>query len=76
MRLTPIFVKPLFMGECDECGATFDPIKGGVCEQCRRILCGRHLVGPSLAHRVVAMFGFAPKRCVQCRAGQSPVRVA
>src|SRR5690606_21626573 len=30
---------------CDECRTRFDPVKGGVCPACRRLLCGAHYYG-------------------------------
>jgi hypothetical protein len=68
-----IFRKSIFRTECDECGTPFPVSSGGVCEQCRRILCGRHLHG-SIGQRMFMAFGGTP-RCVRCRAGQ-PVETA
>jgi hypothetical protein len=76
MRIIPVFVKPLFMGTCDACQVSFDPVRGGVCAECRRMLCARHLAGTSLPARIATLFGVMPKRCVECRAGQTPARVA
>ncbi len=53
--------------DCDQCHGRVDLIKGGVCVNCRRILCPNHLHG-SLARRLLAdLTGKAI--CVQCRAG-------
>ena len=30
---------------CDECRTRFDPVHGGVCPSCRRLLCATHLYG-------------------------------
>lgn len=53
--------------DCDQCRGRVDLIKGGVCIQCRRILCERHLHG-SFVRRLLVDLG-ASSRCVQCRAG-------
>ena len=52
--------------DCDQCGGRVDLIKGGVCEQCRRILCYRHLHG-SFVRRLMTDLG-AGTVCVNCRA--------
>jgi hypothetical protein len=54
--------------ECDECGGPADMLKGGVCTQCRRILCYAHLHG-SWARRLLADLG-AGTTCVRCRASR------
>ncbi|MEO7455413.1 MAG: hypothetical protein ABIY52_04075 [Gemmatimonadaceae bacterium] len=53
--------------DCDQCHGRVDLIKGGVCIQCRRILCYHHLHG-SFARRLLVDLG-ARSLCVQCRAG-------
>lgn len=60
------------VGTCDECRAPFDPVHGGVCPQCKRLLCPEHMYG-SLWRRLQAMAGGRP-RCVACREGREPVR--
>jgi hypothetical protein len=52
--------------ECEACGARVDLITGGICVECRRALCYRHLHGSRL-RRLLADLGAATK-CVQCRA--------
>jgi hypothetical protein len=50
---------------CDACGVFFDLLKGGVCQECRRILCGNHLHG-SFFQRLKA--DITNKHvCVDCR---------
>lgn len=56
------------LGRCDECRVSFDPVGGGVCPNCRRLLCGEHYFG-SFLRRVQAMVGGRPW-CVACRAGR------
>ncbi len=53
--------------ECDACGGRVDLVRGGVCEQCRRILCEQHLHG-SWLRRMIHEFR-RPIVCVACRAG-------
>jgi len=62
----PVFKKSIFFSECDRCHVKFHIGGGGVCEQCRKILCDRHLHG-SLVRRIQVSFGAAPV-CVSCRA--------
>ena len=57
--------QPAIPFTCEECGARFDPLGGGICEACGRLLCARHLRGwlrgllpPLAAGRLV---------CVACR---------
>lgn len=61
----PTFRKSSVFAECDRCGASFDPVYGGVCDACRRVLCTRHFYG-SLLRRVLVYLG-AGQRCVACR---------
>ena len=65
-----IFRKSMFRTECDECDKPFPVNTGGVCDQCRRILCNKHLHG-SIVRRIAIALG-APMRCVSCRAGRGP----
>jgi hypothetical protein len=50
---------------CEQCHTRFDPVTGGICAQCHRLLCGRHLRGwrPAL----FALFERAQPVCVACR---------
>jgi hypothetical protein len=64
------FRESIFKTECDQCKLEFPVNTGGVCVQCRRILCGEHLHG-SLARRAAIAFGVSPV-CVSCRAGVAP----
>lgn len=61
----PIFRESMFKADCDACGSRFTPGRGGVCQQCRRILCEYHLHG-SLMQRLRVAMG-APPICVDCR---------
>lgn len=63
----PFFRNSIFRTECDECDRKFPVNTGGVCTQCRRILCGAHLHG-TITRRIAMAFG-APMICVKCRAG-------
>ena len=58
------------LGTCDECRAVFDPVKGGVCPRCRRLLCGEHYYG-SILRRLQGLAG-RPPACVRCRGGAEP----
>lgn len=63
----PFFRSSIFRTECDECDRPFPVNTGGVCEHCRRILCGDHLHG-SIGRRIAIAMG-ARMVCVKCRAG-------
>ena len=67
MSMVPIFTKALVRTECDICDYRFDPIHGGVCDKCQRILCMKHLHG-SWIRRLWVDLG-AANVCVECRAG-------
>lgn len=55
--------------QCDRCGGRVDLVRGGVCTECRQILCYRHLYG-SWLRRLLADIG-GDARCVACRAGHT-----
>jgi hypothetical protein len=52
--------------ECEACGARVDLITGGLCVDCKRVLCAKHLHG-SRVRRLLVDLG-AASRCVKCRA--------
>jgi hypothetical protein len=60
---------------CDACEAEFDPVFGGACRSCQRLLCSVHFYGRSRFQRLRNYLGFEVK-CVDCRAGNPipPVR--
>ena len=58
------------LASCDECGVSFDPVHGGVCSRCGRLLCGKHVFG-SIVRRVQSWLGFALV-CTVCRSGRTP----
>jgi hypothetical protein len=64
------FRQSVYAAECGMCHARFEPESGGVCERCKRILCGFHLHG-GLPQRLRVYFGAAPV-CVKCRANSEP----
>jgi hypothetical protein len=51
--------------QCEECKQTVDLSRAGVCGQCRRVLCHRHLHG-SFARRLMVDLGADPL-CLRCR---------
>ena len=65
MGMIKLFLPSGPRGECERCGAWFDPVRGGVCPSCGRILCGDDLYG-SLAMRLRGYVGL-PVRCRACR---------
>jgi hypothetical protein len=68
MRL--LFRPTTLVLECDSCRTRFDPIEGGVCPTCERLLCNRHLYG-SWLRRFRGYFGVRTV-CVDCVAGRGP----
>jgi hypothetical protein len=50
---------------CEQCQQRFDPLTGGACARCRRVLCGRHLRGWRPA--ILALFERTQPVCVACR---------
>ena len=68
MQRIGIFRSSEISTDCDQCHGRVDIVRGGVCEECRRILCYRHLHG-SWIQRLKTDLG-ARTRCVQCRAGR------
>ncbi len=63
----PIFRQSIFRTQCDACGTTFSISKGGVCTQCKRILCNAHLFGSFTMRLRTTLLG-RPAVCVRCRA--------
>ncbi|HEX6052212.1 MAG TPA: hypothetical protein VFZ21_23265 [Gemmatimonadaceae bacterium] len=63
-----LFLETEVSTDCDACGGRVDLVKGGACEQCRRVLCATHLHG-SFARRILVDLG-ARTLCVDCRAGR------
>jgi hypothetical protein len=59
------------MARCDVCRMPFDPVFGGTCTQCGKLLCAEHLYGSVL----VKLAGYAGIRrpCVDCRRRAAPV---
>jgi hypothetical protein len=55
------------LARCDQCRAFFDPVFGGVCARCRRLLCATHLYG-GFFQRVLGRFNLRQALCVDCRA--------
>ena len=68
------FRQSIFNTECDRCGLPFTLNKGGVCTECRQILCGPHLHGSPTQRMRTSLFG-RPALCVRCRAGETPAAV-
>jgi hypothetical protein len=60
-----ILRKSALLARCDECRLPFDPVWGGGCPSCGRLLCGVHLYGAGLK-RLAAYLG-TRKPCVRCR---------
>jgi hypothetical protein len=72
MTGVPVFTRASVRTECDVCEFRFDPLHGGVCERCERILCMKHLHG-SWLRRLRVDLG-ARSVCVECRAGVGPTK--
>lgn len=63
--MTPMLRRSAVLAPCDECGRAFDPVQGGVCPRCGRLLCGMHLYR-SLLRKMLGYLG-VPTDCAQCR---------
>ena len=50
---------------CEECGARFEMLRGGICAECGRMLCGSHLHG--ILAQFLAVFSREAPRCRRCR---------
>jgi len=61
-----IFREGKYRAPCDRCGRAFDPVVGGVCAECGRLLCAEHLHG-GFVRRTLVVLGARPV-CVHCRA--------
>ncbi|MDQ4081260.1 MAG: DUF2043 domain-containing protein [Gemmatimonadota bacterium] len=63
----PILTKrlPTVYMKCERCGLPFEPMKGGLCQRCDRILCPTDLHGSTVARWRAALTGRAI--CVECR---------
>ena len=57
---------PTVYMDCERCGLPFEPMKGGLCQRCDRILCAADLHGDILSRWRAAITGRAI--CVECRA--------
>lgn len=74
IRFMHVFEPSYYVGDCEACGERFDPVYGGACPSCRRLLCSTHLYG-SRWQRLRGYFG-REVQCVDCRSsvpvGRSP----
>jgi hypothetical protein len=73
MAMLKVLRPSSMLGMCDECRASFDPVHGGVCSRCNRLLCGRHIYG-SFFRRLQSFLG-TPLICTVCRTGATPKSV-
>jgi hypothetical protein len=55
------------LARCDVCRTVFDPVFGGVCARCHRLLCETHLHG-GFFRRLLGRLNPRPAVCVDCRA--------
>ncbi|HEU4563405.1 MAG TPA: hypothetical protein VFS05_02105 [Gemmatimonadaceae bacterium] len=62
----PIFQKSDIVAQCDKCRARFDPVHGGFCEGCGRMLCDTHYYGGGV--RALLRFVGTKTLCPECRA--------
>lgn len=60
-----IFKETKFRAQCVRCGVPFPAGKGGVCRECRDILCDAHLHGSTFRKLLRAVTG-APPVCPRC----------
>lgn len=60
-----IFRESKFRVQCVRCGVPFPAGKGGVCSECRDILCDAHLHG-SMFRKLMRAIAGAPAVCTRC----------
>jgi len=63
-----VFKPSAQLGRCDECRTTFDPVYGGGCVRCRRLLCPVHLYGGFWRRLLARVVPRGAPVCVRCRA--------
>jgi hypothetical protein len=73
--LPQIFRKSIFRTNCDRCGREFTLGEGGVCVECRTILCDDHLHGGLFRRIRVNLLG-APAICTACRSKSAGANAA
>jgi hypothetical protein len=62
------FFKPSAqLGRCEQCRAIFDPVYGGACVRCGRLLCAPHLHGGVWRQLVARLVPRPSTVCVSCR---------
>lgn len=62
-----IFKASARLGRCDECRRPYDPVYGGGCARCHRLLCPEHLHGGAWRRLVARLVPRASPVCVRCR---------
>jgi hypothetical protein len=67
MPMLPTLTRSEIRAQCDRCRTVFDPVYGGVCESCGRLLCGRCVYG-SVFRRLQSYLPGAKLICTECRA--------
>jgi hypothetical protein len=65
-----LFRQSAQLARCDQCRTFFDPVYGGVCTRCGRLLCATHLHGGFLS-RLIGRLVPRKTECVQCRSGRA-----
>jgi len=63
-----VFKASTQFGRCEKCRAPFDPVYGGACARCGRLLCARDLYGGFWRQLVARLIPRRSAICVQCRA--------
>jgi len=62
-----VFKSSAHLTRCDECKLVFDPVYGGVCSRCRRLLCAHHLYGGFWRRVLAHIVPIGNPICVKCR---------
>jgi hypothetical protein len=61
-----LFQQSQIIAQCDKCRVRFDPVRGGYCDGCERLLCDAHYYGTGV--RALLRFVGTKTLCPECRA--------
>jgi len=59
------------LGRCEQCRTLFDPVYGGACARCGRLLCAAHLHGGFWRQLVARLVPRRSTICAACRASRA-----
>jgi len=62
-----LFNPSTLLGRCEQCRALFDPVYGGACARCGRLLCPVHLHGGFWRQLLARLIPRTQTVCAGCR---------